>query len=288
MLNSPIIDVAIGLVFCYAALALTVSTVTEAISSGRKWRSTALFASVKTLLNDNEFKGLALKVFNHALVSPMNDGKNTAGTAPVKLPSYIPSANFAAALMDAIHSVPGDFQRLKQDIDQLQDVQLREFLQSAYAKASLQGEPLAQFALLHKSVSDWFDNSMERASGEYKRRAQAWTFGIALIVALAFNIDSVYLLNVLWSHPALTAGISSPGASPEFTSLLNQMQVLPVGWIGRHYDSAFDIAAGAAGITITAVTALFGAPFWFDALQQLVRLRGTGTKPKSAGDGTRK
>ena len=281
MLNSPIIEVAIGLVFCYAALALTVSTITEAISSGRKWRSTALFASVKALLNDADFKGLALKVFNHALVSPMNDGKTGSGTAPLKLPSYIPSSNFAAALVDAIHSVPGDFQRLKQDIDQLQDVQLREFLHSAYAKASLQGGPLAQFAVLNKSISDWFDNAMERASGEYKRRAQAWTFGIALLVALAFNIDSVYLLNVLWSHPALTTGISSPNASPEFTSLLKQMQVLPVGWSGRHYASAFDIAAAAAGILVTAVTALFGAPFWFDALQRLVRLRGTGTKPKT-------
>lgn len=288
MLNSPIIDVAIGLVFCYAALALTVSTITEAISSGRKWRSTALFASVKALLNDVDFKGLALKVFNHALVSPMNDGQTASGTAPPKLPSYIPSANFATALVDAIHSVPGDFQRLKQDIDQLQDPQLRGFLQSAYAKASLEGGPLAQFEVLHKSVTDWFDNAMERASGEYKRRAQAWTFSIALVVATALNIDSIYLLSVLWSHPALTAGISSPGATPEFTTLLKQMQVLPVGWSGRHYASFFDIAAAVAGILVTAVTALFGAPFWFDALQQLVRLRGTGTKPKPDAEGAKK
>lgn len=52
MFSSSIIDVAIGLVFCYAALALAVSTLTEGISSGRKWRSTALFASIKSLLND--------------------------------------------------------------------------------------------------------------------------------------------------------------------------------------------------------------------------------------------
>ena len=158
---------------------------------------------------------------------------------------------------------------------------MREFLQSAYAKASLQAAPLEQFSALHKNIATWFDNSMDRASGEYKRRAQAWTFGIALVVAVAFNIHSIYLLNILWSHPALTAGISSPGASPEFTSPLKQMQVLPVGWTGRHYSSAFDFAAAVAGIFITAVTALFGAPFWFDALQQLVKLRGTGAKPKT-------
>ena len=30
---------------------------------------------------------------------------------------------------------------------------------------------------------------------------------------------------------------------------------------------------------VTALSVLFGAPFWFDALQTLVHLRGTGRKP---------
>jgi hypothetical protein len=33
------------------------------------------------------------------------------------------------------------------------------------------------------------------------------------------------------------------------------------------------------GWLVTAAAALFGAPFWFDLLQRLVNLRGTGTKP---------
>lgn len=115
MFNSPIVDVAIGLVFCYAAVALTVSTMTEAVSSTLKWRSTSLFASIKALLNDPTFDGLAHKVFNHALVNPMVDGKTCAGKAPLKLPPYVQSKNFAIALVDAIQSVPGDFARLKQD-----------------------------------------------------------------------------------------------------------------------------------------------------------------------------
>ena len=281
MLNSPIIDVAIGLVFCYAALALTVSSITEAISSGRKWRSTALFTSVKALLNDTDFKGLAVKVLNHALVSPLADGKAVSGAEPAKLPSYIPAQHFAAALVDAIHSVPGDFQQLKKDIDQLPDAQLGDFLRSVHAKAAMQATPLAQSAALHQHIADWFDNSMERASGSYKRRAQAWTFGIALVVALLFNIDSIHMLRVLWSHPALTAGITNPGAAPDVKEMLQQMQALPVGWTGRSYASTLDVLATVVGILVTAITALFGAPFWFDALQRLVRLRGTGAKPKT-------
>jgi hypothetical protein len=30
---------------------------------------------------------------------------------------------------------------------------------------------------------------------------------------------------------------------------------------------------------VTASTAVFGAPFWFDLLQRLVQIRGTGIKP---------
>ena len=148
----------------------------------------------------------------------------------------------------------------------------------------MEGSPLALVEALNLRLADWFDSAMERASGEYKRRAQAWTFGIALVVALVFNIDSVFLLKALWSRPALTAEIASIGAQANATDLLLQMQVLPVGWTGRHYDTAFDWLAAIAGIFVTAITALFGAPFWFDALQQLVRLRGTGAKPKVDAD----
>lgn len=44
------------------------------------------------------------------------------------------------------------------------------------------------------------------------------------------------------------------------------------------------MALHVAEIIVTAITALFGAPFWFAALQQLVRLRGTGAKPKVDAD----
>ena len=39
MFNSPVLEVAIGLVFCYASVALMVSSVTEAISSALRLRA---------------------------------------------------------------------------------------------------------------------------------------------------------------------------------------------------------------------------------------------------------
>jgi hypothetical protein len=42
-----------------------------------------------------------------------------------------------------------------------------------------------------------------------------------------------------------------------------------------------------AGWFLTAVATLFGAPFWFDMLQQFVRLKGSGPSPaeKQSGAG---
>lgn len=285
MFSSPIIDVAIGLVFCYAALALTVSTITEAIASGRKWRSTALFGALKALLNDSGFNGLALKVFNHALVSPLGTGNALPGGQPKKLPSYVPSIHFATALIDAIRSVPGDFEKLKDDFDKLADPQLRQVLQGIYAQASLQTKATERVEVLQKGIAALFDNAMDRLSGDYKRQTQAWTFGIALVAAAVLNIDSLYLLRTLWNHPSLTATLTAPGGTPDVPTLLTQLSTLPVGWEGRRYTGAFDIAAGAIGILISGVTAVFGAPFWFDALQKLTRLRGTGPKAQSEPKG---
>jgi len=58
MLNSTILDVAIGLVFCFASVALFVSALNEAISSALKLRHKALLAGVKQMLNDPAGVGL--------------------------------------------------------------------------------------------------------------------------------------------------------------------------------------------------------------------------------------
>jgi hypothetical protein len=41
-----------------------------------------------------------------------------------------------------------------------------------------------------------------------------------------------------------------------------------------------DFALQVAGWLVTASTALFGAPFWFDLMQRVVRMRSTGSRPE--------
>jgi len=126
---------------------------------------------------------------------------------------------------------------------------------------------------------------MQRVAGTYKRRTQAVSFLVGLAVAASLNIDSVGLFSAIWARPAYTAQIAA-GAGLEgqaLSSTVETMAKLPVGWTKDRLN-AFDMQDArtwqqVAGWLLTALSVLFGAPFWFDALQKLVQLRGTGRKP---------
>ena len=147
---------------------------------------------------------------------------------------------------------------------------------------------------------------MDRVSGEFKRWTQAAAFAVALAAAVFFNVDSIRVGEALWEHPAIADQLyraqqpQSPqpdtdrsvracsidqfrrrrekGDWPNIKSLLDAG--LPIGWPSGH---VFDISDGhgvptyiwtsqtfgqsLVGWLITAFATLFGAPFWFDALQ---------------------
>lgn len=76
-----------------------------------------------------------------------------------------------------------------------------------------------------------------------------------------------------------------PRESPfgKLKDLIQKAQELdvPVRWTQSNFQ-VLRTAKGietVAGWLITAVATLFGAPFWFDALQQVVRLKGSGPSP---------
>ncbi len=54
-----------------------------------------------------------------------------------------------------------------------------------------------------KNVETWFDDSMARLSGWYKRKAQLTAFIIGLSLALLLNVDSILVATTLWREPTL-------------------------------------------------------------------------------------
>jgi len=272
MLGSTVLEVAIGLTFCYGTVALIVSTLQEALAAAFRLRANTLLAGVKSMLNDSRFDGLARAVYQHPLVNPHADGTQPSERDMRTRPSYIEPAHFAIALVDSLWKVPGDFAQLGNAIETIPDAQVRQVMRGLYGRA----RDLQQF---QDMLAGWFDNAMARMSGAYKRRQMLISLLLALLLAILFNIDSIHLFRTLWQQPALAAHLhDAPGALDP--AVFDAMMALPIGWTHFPPVAGADFVLQVAGWLVTASTALFGAPFWFDLMQRVVRMRSTGTRPE--------
>ncbi|QOY94380.1 hypothetical protein IM543_00125 [Massilia sp. UMI-21] len=276
MFGSTVLEVAIGLTFCYGTLALVVSSLQEALAAAFSLRANMLLDAIKRMLDDPRCEALAQSLYDHPLVNPHGSSKERralSGKPLVARPSYIEPAHFAIALLDSLRSNPAI--PLQAAIEALPDEQLRRVLLALYRQSS------GDLQRFQDGIAGWFNSAMERLSGIYKRRQLLISFLLALLLTILLNIDSIHLFQTLWQNPALAAQIKAAPAALD-AEALRQLWAMPIGWSSfpPQLDSAF--ALQAAGWLITAGTTLFGAPFWFDLLQRAVQLRSTGAKPQAA------
>ncbi len=277
MFNSTVLDVAVGLVFTFLAVSLVVSAIVESIASMMKWRSSTLLQGVKDLLNDQNFSGLALNLYNHALVNPRDSG--TAGTEQdlKHPPAYIQPKQFADALIDLTRISADSQDKMILAIDaNVRDNQLNTLLKGMVIHTA------GDLAKMRDQLAGWFDNAMDSVGGVYKRKAQLWSFVIALLIAVILNVSSLDISKTLWQQPMLARTVA-PRADQTPAQLLQQLEGLgvPIGWTQARFNSLWGLGGLQLllGWLITAVATLFGAPFWFDALQRIVRLKGSGPSP---------
>src|SRR6185503_17479828 len=58
---------------------------------------------------------------------------------------------------------------------------------------------------IQKRLESWFDETMQRVSGKYKRKTQLATMVIAAGVTVFMNADTVQVAHKLWVSPTLRA-----------------------------------------------------------------------------------
>jgi hypothetical protein len=272
MLGSTVLEVAIGLTFCFGTVALIVTTLQEALASVFRLRANTLLAGVKSMLNDPYFAGLARAVYAHPLVNPHTDGSAMDERSLRTKPSYIEPAHFAIALVDSLWKTPGDFMQLRSAIEEIPDPQLRAALLGMVSRA----RDLQQF---QDMLAGWFDNAMARMSGAYKRSQLLISLLLSLLLAIMFNIDSIHLFRTLWQQPGLAAHLKDVPTALD-PAVIDALMALPIGWTRFPPVLDADFVLQVVGWLITATTTLFGAPFWFDLMQRVVRMRATGAKPE--------
>jgi hypothetical protein len=288
MFSSTVLDLATGLVFCFLTASLATGVVVEAIASVFKLRSRTLLRGVKQLLNDKDLNGLAGALYNHALINPRGPGNHPTKNAP----AYIDRQLFGRAMMDvtglslhfanarvvgALPSPSALYSQISHAVSQIDNPQIHAFLSGVIDRCANDADKI------QAELSAWFDHSMDRVSGVYKRYAQLVGFVVALVLAGVLNIDSVSVAKTLWMQPTVAEKLKTDPNIPTATVAVQQLTaVLPIGWPNGIGTLTKDEVWGWAivGWLITAFSTLFGAPFWFDLLQTVIRLKGSGPSPQ--------
>ena len=323
------LEVATGLVFAWLILSMANMQIQEWVGSILSWRARFLENAIINMLRN---KDLAEKFYNHPLIQSLRQ----PGKKGYRLPSYIPPQKFAEAALDVFLGIDeagkeaGAADALSPDelLSRLQAIKeenpdlartLNHIFPAIDAKTASVAETLAA---ARRNAETWFNDSMDRLSGWYKRHAHMWAFILGIALAFVLNVDSVQIAQELWREPTLrqtlvaqaqnaqTENISIPELKSEYESLS-----IPIGWgtvPAASADSCGWIPGQAVhpavwsggecrilvnlpmmndgwgwlvkiiGLLISGAAAAQGSPFWFDILKKLINVRASGPAPAPA------
>jgi hypothetical protein len=322
----PALNAAIGLVALFFLLSTAISAVNEGIANVLGWRAKTLEDAIRGLVGDRKVRqGLTdLLKGGWKRIGRVRRAPAVAGDRPVTddlfehwriralvrdpesdlrrraRPSYLPPRAFSLALSEVLaqrpnkagEGAPSETPWALADREILEQIRKTELpagqLGALVDKAAVNaGDTLEGFRV---RVEHAFDDSMERASGWYKRKVQTMLLVLSASVVIGLNVDSVRVASALWrDEPLRTAVVArageQPGSPQDVAQSFDEVTALslPIGWgdAGRQ-----DLLASLPGWIITIAALNLGAPFWFDVLSRLGRLRGAGVpeRPRSLSD----
>jgi hypothetical protein len=239
MFGSDVLEVAIGLVFVFFLISIMCSAVREGLEAFLKTRASYLEYGIRELLKDTKGEGLASSLYKHPLINGLFSGNYCPGKSESSpslgggnLPSYIPSQNFALALMDMAARGPNvDASTSGPSADKVDLASIRaniESLENPYVQRTLLVAIDSAQGDLNKAqaaIEAWYNSSMDRVSGWYKRSTQWIIFAIGLLIAIGLNVDSIKIAEYLRTdHTArealvaraqtVAAGGTAPATTP--------------------------------------------------------------------------
>ena len=369
-MNSVILNVVIGLVFIYLLYSLLATIIQELIATWFGFRAKILELAIFRMLEDeSKFRfriGSLLHIFrkskrsslpttpsaqfyHHPLIKFLGEGKQSSK------PSYINRDTFSKVIIDLLRSDaftaesnPREFIQTALNEGRMkwgeQSVQIGpetlSYLRSLWADA--QGD-VAQF---RRSLETWFDETMDRVTGWYKKHTQFILLIVGFVIAVAFNVDTIKIVTKLERDPVLREQVvqqanafmtTNPNLEKEMeaaklnlialqtttsasdttrakiniyaadtarykalmatrdslvsradslinTDLKKVNSTLGIGL--STYSCGFGINKcffqSLLGWLITALAISLGAPFWFDLLNKLMKLRNSVTTASTA------
>jgi len=259
MFNSDVLEVGVGLVLFFLLASLIASAVREMVETALKTRAMELERGIRELLDDPRGQAMTKSFFEHAHIyslfagtydpghlKPRGQGFEMPRAARKRLPTYIPAGQFATALIDLVGRGSGSWpypvnsaaitlETLRQRAAGLHSPRLQRAVLSAIDHA----DDLTQ---VKKNLEDWFNGTMDRVSGWYKRRTQYWLLAIGAIAAILFNLDALTVADRLINDHALrdaavaqAQGMTGEGkvlAEADLTAVRTTLSGIgyPIGW----------------------------------------------------------
>jgi hypothetical protein len=211
---SALVDLAIGLTYVYLLFSLAVTAGTEFVSALFASRGRMLKQGITRLVGDAK---LVEGFYEHALLRSL---KKRASS----LPSYVPARTFALVLIDLVFGgesrkalgfdeIKAAAQTRKDNVGQV----LKVFVADAELSAGQPGPQPgtgwsatdARLEGLRSALETWFDDTMERTSGWYKRQTQLVSFTMAALLTVLFNADTLVIAQRLWTDSGLRTALVS-------------------------------------------------------------------------------
>lgn len=207
MTGNVALDVVIGLVFIYSLYSLFVTTIVEFLASLFSWRSRKLNDAIQRMLDDDSGNGFADSFYNQPLIKYLGE-KNSKVKRWLKVPnhpSYLQARNFSMAVIQMLHGDKdsGTFNIAKLR-DQLETGTLKD-TQTAKYLLSLLNNSKNSLDNFKAHLETWFDDTMERTSGWYKRKATYISLIVGVIMAMLFNVDTIQIVKQLSKDPKARA-----------------------------------------------------------------------------------
>ena len=219
MFDSVAFNVAIGLVFIYLLYSLLVTIVGEMLSGWLGIRARILRLGIERMLNDGyyqkiekeknieaqgwwarlflqeakEFKqSLAGKFYDYPSIKFLSkvevDQKGTFGQTK---PSYITAENFSETLINMLSDKGAGKSKAEQVEFCLRFNSLHIDTETIKHLRNLFTNSDNDINTFHSKLMSWFNETMDRCNGWYKRRLKLILFWFGFLTALAFNIDTI-------------------------------------------------------------------------------------------------
>jgi hypothetical protein len=143
-------------------------------------------------------------------------------------------------------------------------------------------------ALLDHAASDflaklngWFDQTIDRVNDTFNLRTRLVGFGVAIVVAVVLQLNALGVINHLSTDDVTRAQAVKLAVAEQSSGTktaqdrLAELDLIPMP---TSFESWWDAwpklgAQAYAGIALSALLLSLGAPFWFEILKDVVKLR---------------